>query len=627
MYQGTYDSTGWTGDLKAYKIETDGSVDEDDPVWSAAKVLNARVAASGHGDRDIYTMGASSAFEFIADKIGSLTEDQQYYLGDDAAARTNLVNYIRGSAINGFRSRLTRLGDIVHSEPKFVNGYLYAGANDGMFHVFDASDGQEVFAYIPSFVYPNLEELSNPDYSHRYFVDSTAFIGYYDSDVLLISGLGKGGKGYFCLDIDITNPGSFTAADVKWEYPDTGSSNTEVDNLGYTFSEPIIINTETAGEVLIFSNGYDSPNARAVLYALDPSTGNMLKMVDTEYGSPDPADDNCNGLSTPVFIDSNNNGKADSAYAGDLRGNVWKFDISGAVADWHVAYASGGSPKPLFQARDSDGHPQPITTRLAVRGHCVRGYSGYIVTFGTGKFNAAGDFTSTSTQAVYGVWDWAAEWDEEDTTGDSSDKYLGAFNDPNGGNLSNLAAHSDLSGVGSKLTLVSQSQSGGTAFYGGKTWGFTSSNDINWFNVASFLEGGTYGDDADEGYHVGWTYALPNSGERVVADPVLWLDYVLIVSQEPTESVCTVGGVSYLTALNICSGAAPDEPFFDTNGDGEITDDDLIDGEPPGTIELDDFITYPPTMVEDFIYFGPGESYVVDTDPSRVIFWRFLNLD
>ncbi len=639
MYQGTYNSAGWTGDLKAYNVNADGSVNQS-PAWSATNMLDARVNASGHSDRKIYTMGANGGIEFTSANIGSLTAVQRSFLGSDATARTNLINFIRGDFSNdqnhngGLRARLTRLGDIVHSEPRYVNGYLYVGANDGMFHVFDSADGSEVFAYVPSFVYPNLQELSNPDYSHRYFVDSSAFIGYYGTDILLVSGLGKGGKGYFCLDIDINNPESFTASDVKWEYPDADSSSAEVANMGYTFSEPVIIETETAGEILIFGNGYDSANARAVLYALNPDTGNMLKMIDTGYGSPTPANNNCNGLSTPVFIDANNNGKADYAYAGDLRGNVWKFDISGAVADWHVAYKSGGTPKPLFQARDSVGNPQPITTRLAVRGHCVRGYSGYIVSFGTGKFNAAGDFTDTSTQAVYGVWDWAAEWVEEGDTGE--DKYMGAFNVPSAGRLSNLNSHVDLTGVGSQLTLVSQSQSGGTVSYSDETWGLTSSNNINWFNVKSFLAddgAGTYGDAADEGYHVGWTYALPEPRERVVADPVLWMDYVLIVSQEPSESMCKVGGTAYLTALNFCSGAAPNKPFFDINDDDEVNEYDVIpeidviDGNVPSSIELEDFITYSPTMIEDFIYFGPGESYMVDTDPSRVIFWRFLNID
>ncbi len=630
IYQGTYNSAGWTGDLKAYTINTDGTVNPT-AVWSAAVALDNRVTSSGHTDRNIYTMGASGGVEFTSANISYLTADQQHYLGADATARTNLVNFIRGDSSNdenhngSLRARISRLGDLVHSEPKYVKGYLYIGGNDGMLHVFNSADGKEVFAYIPSFVYPNLEELANPDYSHRYFVDLTPFLGYYGNDVLLIEGLGKGGKGYFCLNIDIDNPGSFTASDIQWEYPNSGSSSDEIDNLGYTFSEASIIDTETEGKVLIFGNGYDSVNARAVLYVLEPSTGNLLKMIDTGYGSPDSL--NCNGMSTPVFVDSNNNGKADYAYAGDLMGNVWKFDISGALADWDVAYKSGVIPQPLFQARDSSGNPQPITTRLAVKAHCVHGYYGYMVVLGTGKFNSSGDFTDTSTQAIYGVWDWAAEWEKQSQTG--PDKYLGAFNNPAGGKLSNLASHADLTGVGDLLTLLSQSEAQSSITYGGEEWLFNTSNDINWFNVKSYVEdaAGYGGDPETEGYHVGWTFELPVTGERVVADPVLWLDYALIVSQVPAENMCQVGGTSYLRALNVCTGEAPVDPFFDTNNDGEIDDQDIIDGEIPGGITLDEFITYSPTMVigkTPVIVFGPGKTYKVSDDPSGIIFWRFF---
>ena len=676
MYQGTYDSAGWHGDLTAYNINSDGSVDEANPVWSAATVLDARVVANGHGDRKIYTMGASGGVEFTSANIGSLTVEQQYYLGPDLTARTNLVNYLRGDVSNdknhngGFRTRTTRLGDIIHSESRYVKGqgsnaYLYVGANDGMLHVFNATSGEEVFAYIPSFVYPNLEELANPDYTHRYFVDLTPALAKVgvggNEEVLLIGGLGKGGKGYFCLDVDIDDPSTFTAADVKWEYPGTSTPNDEVANMGFSFSQPAIIETENGNKYVFFGNGYDSPNARAVLYALNPATGEKVAMIDTGVGSSVPADENCNGLSTPEFVDANNNGLADYAYAGDLRGNVWKFDISDSdPADWAVAY--GGNP--LFQARDAGGRAQPITTKVAVKGHCVRGYLGYIVIFGTGKFNATGDFTDTSDQAVYGIWDWAAEWEEEGGTGE--DKYLGAFNSPSAGNLSNLA--SVLTGVGTNLELLGQSGGGTTETYEDREWSTTTSDDISWFNVKKFLEGGTY----DEGYHVGWTYTLPYDRERVLAEPILWLDYALITSQVPSDTVCAVGGESYLTAVNACSGAAPDEAVFDVNadaeidqydqglntgspfdpamdydGDGDVDSDDLYyflggtdyngDGEVNeqdlyytlNRLSLDSFKIYSPTMIEEFLYYGPqdDENIMIKTETSGVLFWRFWNLD
>jgi len=631
MYQGSYNSAGWTGDVKAYAVNhLTGQVDNpDSPAWSAAAELDDRVSTSGHTDRNIYTMGANNGVEFTYGNIGSLSNFQQESLGADAVAQENMINFIRGDFSNdenhngGYRSRISRLGDIIHSEPKFVNNYLYVGGNDGMLHVFSAATGEEIFAYVPSFVYGNLDELANPDYTHRYFVDLSPFLGYDNSgNVLLVGGLGKGGKGYYCLDIDIVNPGNFSASDVKWEYPDAGSSAAEFANLGYTYSEPAIITTESAGNILIFGNGYDSTNARAVLYALDPATGNMLNMIDTGVGSPVPADNNCNGLTTPVYIDSNNNGRADYAYAGDLKGNVWKFDISGTVDTWNVVYNSGGSPRPFFQARDASGNPQPITTRVAVTGHCIKGYAGYIVIFGTGKFNSSGDFTDTSTQSVYGIWDWGQEWIDEGGTG--SDKYFGVFNSPGAGRLSNLSSHSDLTGVGDQLNLLYQGGGGSSVSFGGESWGVTTSNEINWFNVEKFLDPAeTYGDDVDEGYHVGWTYTLPHSGERVVADPVLWMEYALIVSQEPAESMCVVGGTAYLSAFNICSGAAPDEPFFDTNNDAKVDDDDEI----VSKVTLHDFVTYSPTQLGPDLVFGPRENYTIVDYPKGILFWRFFNMN
>jgi type IV pilus assembly protein PilY1 len=96
MYQGTYNSAGWTGDVKAYAVNIDGVVDYENPIWSAAKVLDERVVNSGHADRDIYTMGTSGGVEFTFANIGSLTDDQKNSLGVDDTARENLMNFIRG---------------------------------------------------------------------------------------------------------------------------------------------------------------------------------------------------------------------------------------------------------------------------------------------------------------------------------------------------------------------------------------------------------------------------------------------------------------------------------------------------------------------------------------------------
>ncbi len=81
-----------------------------------------------------------------------------------------------------------------------------------------------------------------------------------------------------------------------------------------------------------------------------------------------------------------------------------------------------------------------------------------------------------------------------------------------------------------------------------------------------------------------------------------------------------------MSAFNVCTGAAPEEPFFNTNNDDEVTEaDKLPSGDIPNVITLDDFITYSPTMIEDKIYFGPQENYTVQDYPTGVLFWRYLN--
>ncbi|MDY6904004.1 MAG: PilC/PilY family type IV pilus protein [Thermodesulfobacteriota bacterium] len=697
MYQGSYNSAGWTGDLEAYEIYSDGSVAED-PTWSAAEMLDAM--SDPVASRNIWTMGETGGVEFTYANISSLTADQQAMLGDSATARENLMNYIRGDLTNdtlhggSLRARATLLGDIVHSSPVHVGNYIYVGGNDGMLHVFNAETGEEVLAYIPSFVYPNLNDLASPDYSHRYFVDLTPFLGLDDyGDALLIGGLGKGGKGYFCLDLDITadlttdNPANFTGTDVRWEYPAPGDTD---DNMGFSFSEPVIVPTENNGNLLIFGNGYDSSNARAVLYAVDPTTGSVITTIDTGVGD---AASNCNGLSTPVFVDSDSNGKANYAYAGDLLGNIWKFDLTGDATStdpdtaWKVAYQdSSSNPMPLFQAKDQSGNPQPVVTRLAVKRHCVNEYSGYMVVFGTGKFNASGDFSSSTTQTIYGIWDWAAEWVSEGET--ATAQYLGVFNESGPGQLSNMTSGGYFpTEIGENLTLVSQGGSISTQTIDDAEWGSTSSADINWFDINRYLYLASDGHELDygdngEGFHVGWFHDFTHLKERNVADPVIHMDYVLITSLVPSDSMCETGGHSYFYAFNACSGEAPDEPLFDINddgtiyggdgidndGDGEIdeADEELSDGidndgdgeideadeaidringtDVPNTIRLND-IYYRPTIIYDdetaLIFHGSGdplsptgsatggggEGIKGKNPPIGVLFWRFLTID
>ena len=110
---------------------------------------------------------------------------------------------------------------------------LYAGANDGMLHAFDADTGNELWAFVPSFVMPELYKLADVDYrdKHRYFVDGSPVVAdiYTGSTwkTILVGGLNAGGKGYYALDI--TDPDNPVAL---WEFTDA--------NMGLTYGNPVI---------------------------------------------------------------------------------------------------------------------------------------------------------------------------------------------------------------------------------------------------------------------------------------------------------------------------------------------------------------------------------------------------
>ena len=90
-------------------------------------------------------------------------------------------------------------------------------------------------------------------------------------------------------------------------------------------------------------------------------------------------------------------GFADTVYAADQNGAVWKFDLlSNSVA-------LGGEP--LFIAQDSGGNRQSVTGGLTV---ATGPGGGVMVYFGTGSFIFTGDPLDTSIQTMYGVLDRGA---------------------------------------------------------------------------------------------------------------------------------------------------------------------------------------------------------------------------
>jgi type IV pilus assembly protein PilY1 len=525
--------------------------------------------------------------------------------GNDDNQGAKRLAYLRGDRSEEdslFRPREFVLGDIVNSTPFLVqsprftypctldanNDYIFepsavqtycdfkvqyqdrppvifVGANDGMLHAIDgrASDdaydpgGDELFAYVPNLVFTKLNELTGTTYSHEFYVNGapTAVDVLFQSDndwhTALVGSLAAGGKGYFALDV--TDPSSFdeaNAADLAlWEY----SADSD-DDVGYSFGQPAIAKMHDGKWRAILANGYDSVNGDAALLILDIETGAVVRKIYTESGdASDP-----NGLSTPAPVDVDGDFIVDYVYAGDLHGNMWKFDlgydaiIAGKPSDaadpakWDVAYTAKGNKAPLFAAQDDSGDRQPITERpdVSLNPNGI----GYLVLFGTGKYYETNDDDPTAappsgyatTQSFYGIVDQGAP---QEVKSKREDLLL-------------------------KQTID---------FEGEVTF------DTEVFNIRVTSDN-TY---TTPDTAAGWYMDLPTLGERVVARPILNAGRIIFVSLIPSTAPCEAGGTGWLMELNAADGSRLDGSPFDLNNDGNIDAADLASLDSDGDGELD----------------------------------------
>ncbi len=388
VFQSTYNGQYWSGDLRAYLVTANGV--EATPKWTAAKTLSP--------SRKIVTRSGGKGVDFRYD---DLSGSDKSLLGSEA-----VVNYLRGdrsleirnNPAGGMRSRAdtTVLGDIVHSSPYYVKDTdtVYVGANDGMLHAFSAADGSLLFSYVPGLVIPKLKDLTSPTYSHRFYVDGEIAVSS-KADTgknYLVATLGRGGKGLFALDV--TKPAAFGVNDALWE----SSGETDAD-VGYMVGEPIIAKTKSGKWVVIVANGYNSTNQKAVLLVYDLADGQLLARLDTGVAGD-------NGLAAPVAYDQDSDGVVDYVYAGDLKGNVWKFDLTDDTpGKWSIALGK----KPLFTAKDASGKVrQPITAQIALSVNDVKtdpNHGKLFVFFGTGSYLEKADPSNKSVQTWYGLID------------------------------------------------------------------------------------------------------------------------------------------------------------------------------------------------------------------------------
>jgi len=586
MFQSSYDTVGWLGDIKSYKVDPlTGAIDLAQPDWSADLVWQTEDWSTKWNLRPIATYTGAAGVPF---RIGSLTATQETLLDPTPATAQLVLNYVRGDGsneqLNGgtFRNRSSRLGDVVHSSPVYHEGLLYVGANDGMMHTIIAEGidaGKEFFSYVPSQVIQNLSLLADPAYAHNYYVDLTVTIKENvpigaAGKTILVGGLGQGGIGYYALDVTgLTTYNNMTklwesspvteaevASRVLWEFPNSITTPTDKDDIGYSFSKSLIVRTNDSSHpwVVIFGNGYNSANGKSVLFILDPENGNILRKFVLGSG-PD------NGLATPSVTDVSGNGKADYVYAGDLDGNLWKIDLTDShINNWEVAFAHSNVQAPLFKAIGPTGIAQPITSKPDVMYHPL--YHGYMVAFATGKFLGTADFLDNSVQTVYGIWDYGDDTDDTEN--------LGVFDH----------ATEQISEQSSRSTLLEQellvpdfTYDPDPAVTGDEEiFRVLTDNPIVWITEPD-ATAGEYPDlSTSVDNNAGWYFDLPNSGERVTSRMMIRDGKAIFISFTPKNSPCTPGGDSILHEVNATNGGRVNKPTFDTNGDGVVDTNDMI---------------------------------------------------
>jgi len=610
LFQAEFNSQKWTGQINGIPVNLDGSLDLDNKE-SASKVPL-------HGDRTIVTYDGSDGVPF---QWASLSTAQKGLLGSQ-----NILNYTRGDRSeeidqNGiYRDRallapsLGPLGDIINSAPAYVGnpeflypdsietnpysayrrdpdgdglsttiGYLelyrtpvlYAGSNDGMLHAFNVDPtikgtpafGLEIFAYVPTQAMKHLPDIANKNYRHAYSVDGSPEVAdaYFDTSwhTVLVSGMNAGGQGIFALDV--SNPNAYAsesaaAATVLWEFTDTDDAD-----LGYTFGKPTIAKANNGKWVAIFGNGYNNTVAdgnvgsgTAVLYIVDVETGALIKKIDTGINALSTP----NGLSTPTTLDSDGDYMADAVYAGDLEGNMWKFDISSAdPAQWDVAYLTGTIPTPLYTACAeepcSTTNRQPITVKPQLG--LNKGATGYLVYFGTGTYFMENDNQNNGLQSFYAIWD------KDTSTLTSFNKF-------------HLLQQDIIEEVG--VTTANLDDNGNPiVIYQRATTNFP----LYWHK-----DTGLPVDGLDDGSlvdaHLGWYMDLVNTdggntdgkGERSVSNPMLRDGSIIFVTAVPDQDPCSYGGTSWYMELNAVTGSRPETPIIDVDGDGDVDEDDYI---------------------------------------------------
>ncbi|HWM65072.1 MAG TPA: PilC/PilY family type IV pilus protein [Steroidobacteraceae bacterium] len=557
----------------AFKFNQLSSADQNTIDAGDATPFNSKRVNYLRGDRtnEINASGLG-LFRARDSLLGDIVDSSPTWVGPPKSPYptgwTDMINSSASLAENGsgaqtYSAYLTSAGTRLN--------VVYAGSNDGFLHGFRAgsfdssnnyvnnsttpNDGKEVLAYMPGAVLQTIHnatdstlDFASSSYSHNFFIDATP-----DTDDLfytkawhtwLVGGLGPGGAAIYALDV--TDPTQFSESNAQtlvtgeWTSATISCSNVSScgTRMGNTYGTPVIRRLHNGLWAIIFGNGYGSSSGDAGIFIITIDSSGSIG--NTYYLSTGVSGSNGIGHVSPADLDGDH--ITDYVYAGDLLGNVWRFDLTNTnPGSWAVT--SG----PLFTVPGG----QPITTKLQLAiVPQTAGPPRLMVDFGAGrKFppNATTDTKYLSTaQSLFGIWDW------------------------------NMSAWNALSAAAGRFASLTAPQSIALSNLTVQTLSAptTDTRDVTG-NVICWAGSGACGSGNTQ---FGWTIALPGAAEQLVFNPLMYQDALIVNTTIPANnspvSCATATDTGYTMAVAIDTGGVLPgffKNYSDTNAAGAQT--------------------------------------------------------
>ncbi|WP_440973379.1 pilus assembly protein [Pseudomonas koreensis] len=543
-FQTSYDPKDWRGTIKSFGFTSAGAVNTAAALWTTDTTIVPGATAP------TYQSWNTTSNAAVTLAYGNFSAAQQATLSQSlpsGISGNDLVEWSKGTNKTGLKVRSVLLGDIINSplvlaspsdktasdlsgdttyttylttKAANMNANLVVNANDGFVNVINSANGTRRYAYMPSSVLPSLRLIADPAYingvSHKFLVDGQ--VGVYDLQfnsawkTVAIGGTGAGGKTFYALQLFDAAAGNVLNALWEVSAPATANTANAFNDLGYAYARPEVARLADGRWAAFIANGYGSNSGVAALYVLDVRDGSLIKKIVID------SSETTNGLSS-VKLKVNSSNVVQAAYGGDLKGRLWKFDLSATTTDsWGVAF----SGKPLFTT--AGGTTQPITAQPLLADNSLGGKQ---VFFGTGKFNETADKTNKDLQAFYSVW--------------------------------------DADGGSGQLTVSSLQAQAVTGVFSGSTGQFitTSQNDT------------TY--PGEKGWYLPLVYNNVLTGERVINQASLVLGRIVFTTASvDTTDPCASFGTGKLVELDAFSGKMLNYAVLDTNADGVVDSNDTI---------------------------------------------------